>query len=211
MWYNSNVQAIYPIRRFFVLHGPQRLRELPEHQLPPARGDHLLRAITMYAGYTIYIRFCAICGDKFVTDRPKIEKVCIKARCYLEYQNRPKDEPLPSTDYPIEYKPKAIRPKGVYAKTKDWGIRYIPPNVRLDVEFRDNGICQYCGGGAECIDHIVPVSKGGSSKTAANLVQACTNCNSVFSDKLFESFKEKRAWMKQKIMVSRLQAELYQG
>ena len=51
-------------------------------------------------------------------------------------------------------------------------------DIRSKVFSRDNYACQYCGargGRLEC-DHIIPVSRGGSSDPE-NLVTACKTCN----------------------------------
>ena len=50
-----------------------------------------------------------------------------------------------------------------------------PLNRRL-VFARDNHRCQYCGGPAESIDHVIPRSKGGEHSWD-NVVAACRSCN----------------------------------
>jgi 5-methylcytosine-specific restriction endonuclease McrA len=47
---------------------------------------------------------------------------------------------------------------------------------RRAVFVRDNFECQYCGGKAENVDHIVPKSRGGGH-TWDNVVAACRPCN----------------------------------
>ena len=57
---------------------------------------------------------------------------------------------------------------------------------------RDNFVCQYCfasGVELEC-DHIIPVSRGGSSDIA-NLTTACQPCNRAKSDKLLSEWEER--------------------
>jgi 5-methylcytosine-specific restriction endonuclease McrA len=41
---------------------------------------------------------------------------------------------------------------------------------------RDSGLCQYCGGTATTLDHVMPVSRGGAWSWN-NLVAACGRCN----------------------------------
>lgn len=57
----------------------------------------------------------------------------------------------------------------------------IPKRVRFEVFKRDKFTCQYCGASAPDvtleIDHIKPVSKGGTNDIL-NLVTACRECNS---------------------------------
>lgn len=47
---------------------------------------------------------------------------------------------------------------------------------RRAVFVRDNFECQYCGGKAENVDHIIPKSRGGGH-TWDNVVAACRSCN----------------------------------
>jgi 5-methylcytosine-specific restriction endonuclease McrA len=42
---------------------------------------------------------------------------------------------------------------------------------------RDGYLCQYCGDTATTVDHIVPVTKGGTDEDF-NLTSACNQCNS---------------------------------
>ena len=50
--------------------------------------------------------------------------------------------------------------------------------VRVKALTRDDYTCRYCGGDADCVDHVVPVSQGGLD-TLDNAVAACTECNSA--------------------------------
>jgi 5-methylcytosine-specific restriction endonuclease McrA len=54
---------------------------------------------------------------------------------------------------------------------------------RRAVFARDAGRCQYCGGAAESIDHVVPRAKGGPH-TWENVVAACRPCNVTKRDRL---------------------------
>jgi 5-methylcytosine-specific restriction endonuclease McrA len=55
--------------------------------------------------------------------------------------------------------------------------------TRKAVFIRDNHRCQYCGGPAESIDHVLPRSKGGSNSWD-NVVAACKKCNFKKKDRL---------------------------
>jgi 5-methylcytosine-specific restriction endonuclease McrA len=50
------------------------------------------------------------------------------------------------------------------------------PLSRRAVFVRDDHRCQYCGGHADSIDHVVPRSRGGPN-TWENVVGACRPCN----------------------------------
>ena len=62
------------------------------------------------------------------------------------------------------------------------GRNWIRPEKRLALYLRDGLACVYCGASLEAgvtltLDHLRPVSKGGSN-AASNLVTACQTCNS---------------------------------
>lgn len=67
------------------------------------------------------------------------------------------------------------------------GYDYQYQKVRLVVLRRDNWTCVYCNkhliNSDATIDHIVPLSKGGSKHDPSNLVAACRSCNSSKKDK----------------------------
>ncbi len=56
---------------------------------------------------------------------------------------------------------------------------------RRGVFARDGHRCQYCGGRAESIDHVLPRSRGGRH-TWDNVVAACRRCNSAKRDHLLQ-------------------------
>jgi 5-methylcytosine-specific restriction endonuclease McrA len=57
------------------------------------------------------------------------------------------------------------------------------PLSRRAVFARDQSRCQYCGGSAESIDHVIPRSKGGAH-TWDNVVACCRRCNTYKGDRL---------------------------
>jgi 5-methylcytosine-specific restriction endonuclease McrA len=61
--------------------------------------------------------------------------------------------------------------------------RWRAPLNRRSIFVRDNYSCQYCGGPAESIDHVVPRSRGGGH-TWENVVAACRSCNVRKRDRL---------------------------
>lgn len=57
----------------------------------------------------------------------------------------------------------------------------VPPRARTAltrraVFARDDWACQYCGAGAENVDHVIPRSKGGEHAWE-NVVASCRRCN----------------------------------
>jgi hypothetical protein len=71
----------------------------------------------------------------------------------------------------------------------------IRSSIRLKILKRDGYQCAYCGvNGKDAeleIDHIIPVSKGGSNKLA-NLITACRKCNAEKLDSV--NFKSKKTY-----------------
>jgi len=62
--------------------------------------------------------------------------------------------------------------------------RQIPGDVQREVYERDKGKCKQCGSTENLhFDHILPFSKGGSSKTADNIQLLCAKHNLKKSDK----------------------------
>lgn len=61
-------------------------------------------------------------------------------------------------------------------------VRGIAVN-RRSVFARDDHACQYCGKGAENLDHVVPRSRGGQH-VWENVVACCSRCNARKGDKL---------------------------
>ncbi|MBW8827457.1 MAG: HNH endonuclease [Acidobacteria bacterium] len=62
-------------------------------------------------------------------------------------------------------------------------IRRRAPLNRRAIFARDGSRCQYCGGVAESIDHVVPRSRGGEHAWE-NVVAACRPCNARKRDRL---------------------------
>lgn len=62
--------------------------------------------------------------------------------------------------------------------------RYIPPEIRAAVWLRDGKKCKYCGATEALeLDHIIPVSVGGSN-TENNIEVLCAPCNRRKSNKI---------------------------
>lgn len=63
--------------------------------------------------------------------------------------------------------------------------RLIPSKVKLEVWKRDQGKCRKCGTNKGLhFDHIIPYSKGGSSKEAANIQILCSRHNLEKRDRI---------------------------
>jgi 5-methylcytosine-specific restriction endonuclease McrA len=59
--------------------------------------------------------------------------------------------------------------------------------VRKLVLERDYFTCHYCGQEANTVDHLIPISKGGTDE-ATNMVAACIKCNSGKRDRIAPTF-----------------------
>lgn len=55
---------------------------------------------------------------------------------------------------------------------------------------RDHERCLYCGGEADCVDHIVPWCYS-EDNSLGNLASACTPCNQAAAGHVFEDFADK--------------------
>ena len=55
--------------------------------------------------------------------------------------------------------------------------------TRLQVLERDYYTCHYCAQEATTVDHLIPISKGGTDEIS-NTVAACNPCNSAKKDRL---------------------------
>jgi 5-methylcytosine-specific restriction endonuclease McrA len=60
--------------------------------------------------------------------------------------------------------------------------RHQAPLTRRGVFARDAYLCQYCGAGAENLDHVLPRSRGGLH-VWENVVAACRRCNAKKMDR----------------------------
>ncbi len=64
------------------------------------------------------------------------------------------------------------------------GIRNeLTPEQKYKIHQRDRFTCVYCGARSGEIDHVLPISRGGTNDEA-NLVAACIPCNRKKSDRL---------------------------
>ena len=72
------------------------------------------------------------------------------------------------------------------------GMNWIRQEKRLAIYLRDGMACAYCGatvetGNSLTLDHVRPVSKGGSND-ATNLVTCCARCNSSRGNRSVSTF-----------------------
>lgn len=79
-------------------------------------------------------------------------------------------------------------PKVMRLFTKVGNVNIVKFN-RLNVFYRDNFQCQYCGGKFArkdlTLDHVIPRSKDGKSEWT-NIVSSCAPCNTRKADKLLK-------------------------
>jgi len=78
-------------------------------------------------------------------------------------------------------------------RNQNWqGMNWIRQTTRLAIYLRDGMACVYCGSTVEdgatlTLDHIKPVSKGGSNHPT-NLVTCCHACNCARGSKSLPGF-----------------------
>ncbi len=68
-------------------------------------------------------------------------------------------------------------PKSYPYSTGEW------KRLRKEILIRDEGVCFYCGKAANCVDHIIPLSKHGTNDKE-NLCCCCRSCNSRKSNRM---------------------------
>ncbi len=67
-----------------------------------------------------------------------------------------------------------------------------PLRFQVQVFAKSQGRCYYCGGGADVMDHVVPVSSGGRD-AFDNLVPACWRCICGKGGRSVEQYRNSRA------------------
>lgn len=77
---------------------------------------------------------------------------------------------------------------------KYFGSKWITRARRLAIYMRDGLACVYCGASVEegtqlSLDHVIPHSEGGSTKSE-NLLTSCKRCNSSRGNRSVEAFVE---------------------
>ncbi|WP_268762414.1 HNH endonuclease [Kitasatospora griseola] len=60
-------------------------------------------------------------------------------------------------------------------RAEDYGVAHAPYS-RTEIFLRWRNLCAYCGALAEHLDHVIPLSRGGTD-TEDNMVPACAPCN----------------------------------
>jgi hypothetical protein len=73
--------------------------------------------------------------------------------------------------------------------------------IREVILRRDQYTCQYCGGDATTVDHVIPISRGGNDYPD-NLVAACTRCNYSKSDRATPTVFDRRSTPPTPLLVS---------
>lgn len=75
------------------------------------------------------------------------------------------------------------------ARTARRGAAHTPEALEWIASLEDP-ICHYCGKAATEIDHLVPISRGGTGELS-NLATACRRCNARKNDMTYEEFLRK--------------------
>ena len=79
----------------------------------------------------------------------------------------------------------------------------VPKGTWLKVLRESNFMCIYCGGDATEVDHIIPYSYS-QNNNEENLVPACSTCNGLASNKIFDSLIEKIGFVQKRRKDKRL-------
>jgi hypothetical protein len=108
-----------------------------------------------------------------VANKTIADAMCDLARNLVEYQRTPWRGQ--GTGAPDPYKERLGISKGAWARLRE---------VVFD---RDGTECRYCGDEANTVDHVVPLSRGGTNDLS-NLTPACKPCNSSKRDRLVEEW-----------------------
>lgn len=139
-------------------------------------------------------------------------KACIKTRSRAQYQKHRERRLADKAEYRAKNR-KRLRDEATKYRQQAWEInkQWRTANrekIRLtsqrrrarkkaaavgEITLREinrmlNRPCAYCGGKSEHIDHVYPLSRGGSH-SIGNLVQACASCNTRKNDKLVIEWK----------------------
>jgi hypothetical protein len=146
---------------------------------------------------TLLQTICWGCGEKSLD--PGLPALCAECVCDEDVIER----------VAVEIPDRAFTPGLVaivigFQQRFEASIKRTPLPVRKVLE-RDNLTCQYCGdnpretAGLELhIDHVKPFSHGGSNRPD-NLVVACKRCNLLVSNLVFDSFWDKRQYIRQQV------------
>lgn len=120
---------------------------------------------------TLVARACAVCGKP--TASPKYR--CCSYACSGEWvrANRPR-----------KHSDEATQKSRRRAAERDAGGLAQGRRLQLLERWRRQGrACLYCGGAAETVEHVVPITRGGTN-FEGNLVPACRACNASKCDRL---------------------------
>jgi 5-methylcytosine-specific restriction endonuclease McrA len=94
--------------------------------------------------------------------------------------------PEPDTTFGTFPRPRVVRLTRYVVTT--WRYTRPPRWSRRGVLVRDGHTCGYCGGYADTVDHIVPISRGGERTSWLNTVACCggtrRSCNARKGDRL---------------------------
>lgn len=86
---------------------------------------------------------------------------------------------------------------------RDPAYRILRPAILL----RDEGLCRYCGSRGGTVDHVIPISRGGTHHTG-NMLGACEPCNTSKGNRtLLEWLATGIAPVGARILLSQRQAE----
>ncbi len=113
----------------------------------------------------------------------------LAAKGFIEIGDSTREGTLYRVQLPLEVPAVRERVAAAAHSSAKGGDFFTDPDLRLQLFERDAWTCKYCGDQVTAetvtLDHVVPVSKGGSSDPE-NLATCCFICNSIKSGRSYE-------------------------
>ena len=153
------------------------IRERKKSREDITTAANMLSQISDYAKYTYTKKRL----NKLLTS---CRNVCDSSMTVIVYYRTPKRADLRQKSFSVREEDwESILRKTQNKSNKTFAQEQralVTPKIRFEVLKRDNFTCQYCGAHGEGVvlevDHIIPISKGGTSDMG-NLITACFDCN----------------------------------
>lgn len=150
-----------------------------------------LKYFRFYKSKNIFLGHCRSCGNARVRElrlnNIEQERLKDRLRCKRRYMSNP-DSLERKKNKNKEWRnnnPEKVQEYSERRKRSQRANRIIQNEEWCEVLIKDP--CFYCGKLSETIDHLIPLSLGGTD-SVINLTGACKSCNSSKKDKTFIEF-----------------------